>query len=120
MGRAIYVGPALILLFTLLRGWPGGWSAVLGTLIVIANFLLAGAMLSISARIGPQAYHAAALLGFLLRLGLLVGAVYLIAATVEIDRIAFGVTAVVSYLTLVVLEAVAVSRDGERGLFWPM
>jgi len=85
---------------------------------VVLNFLLAGAILSISARISLQAYHAAALIGFFLRLGLLVGAMYLIVAVVEVDRLAFGIAAVVSYLTLLVLEAVAVSQKREMGLTW--
>ena len=69
VARGIYVGPVLVLVFGLLRGWEGAWSAALGVLVVVANFLLAGAILSISARISLQAYHAAALIGFFLRLG---------------------------------------------------
>lgn len=118
VARAIYVTPPLIIVFAALGGWRGAWSAALGIAVVIANFVLAGAILSISARISLQAYHAAALLGFLLRLGLFVGAVALIAVTVDVDRLAFGISAVVSYLTLLVLEAVAVSRGEERELTW--
>ena len=94
-------------------------SAALGVVVVIANFLLAGAILSISARISLQAYHAAALIGFFLRLGLFVGAVYLIATLVEVDRIAFGISAVVAYFVLLTWEAVSISRGRERELSWP-
>ena len=118
VARAIYIGPALVLLFGLLRGWDGAWSAALGVVIVVANFLLAGAILSISLRISLQAYHAAALIGFLLRLGLFVGAVYLIATLVEVDRIAFGISAVVSYIALLSWEAVSITRDREREPSW--
>jgi hypothetical protein len=116
--RAVYLGPAVVIAFWILRGWVGAWSAAIGVVVVVLNFLLAGAMLSISARISLQAYHAAALIGFFLRLGLLVGAMYLIVAVVEVDRLAFGIAAVVSYLTLLVLEAIAISRNSERGLTW--
>lgn len=118
VARAIYIGPVLILLFWLLSGWDGAWSAALGVVVVVANFLLAGAILSISLRISLQAYHAAALIGFLLRLGLFVGAVYLIATLVEVDRIAFGISAVVSYIALLSWEAVSITRDREREPSW--
>jgi hypothetical protein len=116
--RAIYIGPVLVVLFGLLNGWDGAWSAALGVVVVVANFLLAGAILSISLRISLQAYHAAALIGFLLRLGLFVGAVYLIATMVEVDRIAFGISAVVSYIALLSWEAVSITRDREREPSW--
>jgi hypothetical protein len=118
VARGIYVGPALILLFGVLRGWEGAWSAALGVVVVIANFLLAGAILSISARISLQAYHAAALIGFFLRLVLFIGAVYLIANVVEVDRMAFGISAVVAYFTLLTWEAVAMTKDREREPSW--
>ncbi|HLF43875.1 MAG TPA: hypothetical protein VJA46_10180 [Acidimicrobiia bacterium] len=116
--RAIYVGPALVLVFGLLRGWNGAWSAALGVVMVIANFLLAGAILSISARISLQAYHAAALIGFFLRLGLFIGAVYLIAGAVEVDRLAFGISAVVAYFALLTWEAVTMTKGREREPSW--
>jgi hypothetical protein len=119
VARGIYVGPVLVLVFGLLRGWDGAWSAALGVAVVVANFLLAGAILSISARISLQAYHAAALIGFFLRLGLFVGAVYLIATLVEVDRISFGISAVVAYFALLIWEAVSISRVTERELSWP-
>lgn len=118
VARAIYIGPVLVLLFALINGWDGAWSAALGVVVVVANFLLAGAILSISLRFSLQAYHAAALIGFLLRLGLFVGAVYLIATTVEVDRIAFGISAVVSYIALLGWEAVSITRDREREPSW--
>ena len=118
VSRAIYIGPVLVLLFWLLSGWDGAWSAALGVVVVVVNFLLAGAILSISLRISLQAYHAAALIGFLLRLGLFVGAVYLIATLVEVDRIAFGISAVVGYMALLAWEAVSITRDREREPSW--
>jgi len=113
VARGIYVAPVLILLFGLLRGWDGAWSAALGVAMVVLNFLLAGAILSVSARISLQAYHAAALIGFFLRLGLFIGAVYLIANLVEVDRLAFGLSAVVAYFALLTWEAVSLSREKE-------
>jgi hypothetical protein len=118
VARAVYVGPVLILIFGLTSGWEGAWSSALGVGVVVANFLLAGAILSISAKISLAVYHAAALFGFFLRLGLMVLTVVLIAQFVPIDRLAFGITAVVAYLVLLAWEAVAVSKGRERNLDW--
>ncbi|MEX1124407.1 MAG: ATP synthase subunit I [Acidimicrobiia bacterium] len=108
--RGLYVAPVIIAIFWLTRGWQGAWSSALGLAVVVLNFLLAGAILSISARISLQAYHAAAFIGFFLRLGLFVGAVAIIANVLDVDRLAFGISAVVGYLSLLTLEAVAISR----------
>jgi hypothetical protein len=118
VGRAIYVGPVLIGVFAITGGWDGAWSSALGVAVVIANFLLAGAILSISAKISLAVYHAAALFGFFLRLGLMVLTVLLIAQFLPIDRIAFGISAVLAYLVLLSWEAVAVSKGRERNLDW--
>jgi hypothetical protein len=42
----------------------------------------------------------------------------LIAKYTPIDRLAFGITAVVTYLVLVAAEAVALSKGKERELEW--
>jgi hypothetical protein len=116
--RAVYVAPVLIAVFWMIGGWDGAWSSALGVGIVVVNFLLAGAILSISAKISLAVYHAAALFGFFLRLGLMVLTVLLIAEFLPIDRIAFGISAVAAYLVLLSWEAVAVSKGRERNLDW--
>jgi hypothetical protein len=118
VARAIYVAPILIGLFWLTRGSTGAWSAALGVALVAGNFLLAGWILSISARISLQVYHAAAIVGFLLRLGLLTLTMIVVAGLVPIDRLAFGLAAVVAYLVLIGAEAVAVAKGKERELEW--
>lgn len=117
--RAVYVAPVLVAIFWLTRGGGGALAALLGVAVVVANFLLAGAMLSISARISLAVYHAAALFGFFLRLGLIMLTMLLVVRLVEdLDRLAFGVSAVVAYLALLVWEAVAVAKGRERNLDW--
>jgi hypothetical protein len=118
VARAIYPAPVLIGLFWLTNGWNGAWSAALGVIVVVANFLLAGAILSISARISLAAYHAGALIGFFLRLGLITLTMLLIAEYTPIDRLAFGITAVVTYLGLITAEAIAMVKGKERDLEW--
>lgn len=116
--RAVVVGPVLIALFGLLRGVDGAVAAAIGVAIVAGNFLLGGALLSVAARISLGLYHAAALLGFLLRLGLIAATMLAVAAAVDVDRPALGITVVVSYLALLSWEAYAVAKGSERELEW--
>ncbi|MFP3914277.1 MAG: hypothetical protein ACLFWM_05335 [Actinomycetota bacterium] len=116
--RAVIVGPVLILSFWLIGGGQAALASTLGVAVVVGNFLLAGALLSISARISLAVYHAAALFGFFLRLGLIMLTMLGVTRVIEIDRLAFGVSAVVAYLALITWEAVAVARGRERNLDW--
>lgn len=118
VARAVIVGPTLVGLFWLLRGAAGALAAAVGVAIVVGNFLLAGAVLSVAARISLALYHAAALFGFMLRLGLIAAAMLAVARLVDIDRPSLGITVVVSYLALLAWEAVAMSRGSERELEW--
>ncbi len=116
--RAVVVGPLLVGAFWLARGASGALAAALGTVIVAGYFLLSGAMLSVAARLSLAAYHAAALLGFFLRLGLIALTMLAVARVTDVDRAALGITVVVAYLSLLGWEAVAVSRGRERELEW--
>jgi len=116
--RVIYVGPVLLAVFWATRGTDGLVGAAIGLAIVVGNFLLAGAMLSVAARISLSLYHAAALFGFFLRLGLVTLSVLIISQLVELDRLALGVTVVVAYLGLLAWEAIAVAKGAERELEW--
>ena len=108
----------MILTFALLRGVDGAVGSGIGVAVVVGNFLLAGAMLSLAIRISLAMYHAAALFGFFLRLALVILTTLLIVQVVEFDRLAFGISAVVTYMVLLVLESVAVARGRERDLDW--
>lgn len=116
--RAVYVGPVLVSIFAAARGWDGALASVLGLAVVVVNFLLAGAILAVAARISLAMYHAAALFGFFLRLALVAVTMLAIVRVVAIDRAAFGITAVVAYMVLLAWEAVAVARGRERELEW--
>ncbi|HSJ27087.1 MAG TPA: hypothetical protein VLB67_02685, partial [Acidimicrobiia bacterium] len=49
--RAIWVGPLVVAAFWFFRGFDGAWAAAVGVAVVVGNFLLAGAMLSVALRI---------------------------------------------------------------------
>lgn len=116
--RAVVVGPVIVAAAWALRGPDGAVAAGVGVAIVVANFLVSGALLSAAARISLSLYHAAALFGFLLRLVLITVVMLMVARVFDIDRVAFGIAAVVSYLVLLTLEAAAVARGGEKELEW--
>ncbi len=117
--RAVFVGPVLILVFWLIGGGDGALASLLGVAAIVVNFLLAGAILSISARISLAVYHAAALFGFFLRLGLIMLTMVVMTRSIEdLDRMAFGLSAVIAYLVLLTWEAVAVAKGRERNLDW--
>lgn len=116
--RALLVGPVVVGVAWILRGAGGGVAAALGVGIVVANFLLAGVILSRAATVSLRVYHAAALLGFVVRLGLITASMFLIASLFEVDRPAMGVAAVVAYFALLTWEAWALTRGPERELEW--
>jgi hypothetical protein len=116
--RSLFVAPPLILVFGLLRGGDGAIAAAIGVAVVVLNFLLSGWIMSLAARLSLAMYHAAALLGFVLRLGLITVTMLVVARVFDLDRLAFGITAVVAYLVLIGLEAVAVAKGRERELEW--
>ncbi|MEA2002721.1 MAG: hypothetical protein U9N84_12675 [Actinomycetota bacterium] len=116
--RAVWVAPALIAVFALLGGRLGAMSAAIGVAIVVGNFMLAGFVLSKAAAISLTLYHAAALFGFFLRLALITVVMLGVGSLMELDRMAMGISAVVSYLVLLSWEAVAVTRGEEKELEW--
>ena len=118
VARAAYLALPLVALCWLLRGPAGAAAGALGLIIVVLNLWVAGKALSLAMRVSLTMYHAAALVGFFLRMALIAGTMLLVVRFVEIDRLAFGVSAVLSYLALIVLEAVSMMRDQERKLDW--
>ena len=116
--RAIVVAPIAMLVFGLFRGWEGAVAALIGVVVVVVNFVFSGYLMSYAARISLSLYHAAALFGFFIRLGLITLSLLLIGAVTDIDRLALGITVVVSYLVLLSWEAVALVNGAERDLQW--
>ena len=116
--RVAVVGPLVIGGAWAIRGVDGAIAAAIGVAVVVANFLASGLILSLAARLSLGAYHAAALFGFVLRLAAITVTMLLVARLFDIDRRAFGVAVVVSYLVLLTLEAAAVARGDERELEW--
>ena len=108
--RAVLIGPLVVAAAWLLGDAAAALAGAIGVAVVVGNFLLAGEILSRAARVSMKAYHAAALLGFVVRLALITVTMLLIASVFEIDRPAMGISAVVAYMTLLTWEAWAMKE----------
>lgn len=109
--RVLLVGVPIAAVWWALRGVAGGLSAAGGVAIVAGNYLLTGAVLSRAARVSLGFLHGAALVGFVLRMGLIAGTMLAAAALLPVDRVALGISAVVAYLAALIWEAAVVARD---------
>jgi hypothetical protein len=116
--RAVWIAPPLIAIFWFFGGGLGALSSAIGIAIVVGNFVLAGLVLSKAAAVSLKLYHAAALVGFFLRLTLIMLVMLVTAQVIEVDRLAMGISAVVSYLVLLSWETVAVTRGETKELEW--
>ena len=102
--RSLVVAPILIAIFAITGGWLGAVSAAIGVAIVVANFVLAAALLAGSARISPALMMFAALFGYLVRLSLIFLAIWLVRDASWIELVPFGITVIVSHLGLLLWE----------------
>jgi hypothetical protein len=109
--RAAMLGPVLVLVFGLIWGLDGAVSTLYGLAIVLANFVMAAAMLSYAARISPALLMFAALFGFLIRLTLVFAAVWFVVDASWVDLVPLGITIVVTHLGLLLWETRFVSAS---------
>lgn len=109
--RGIWAVPVLVLVFGLIWGVPGAISTAFGIAIVSVNFALAAALMSWSARISVAAMGAAAMFGFLIRLGLIFAAVLLVKDAWWVDLIPLCITLIVTHLGLLFWEMRYVSAS---------
>ncbi len=116
--RAWWIAGLIIAGLFLVRGPEGAAAAAVGVVAVVANFWLAGLLLAFAAKISLALYHAAALFGFFLRLGLLTAVILGISQVVDLDRVALAIAAVGCHLALLGFEAWAVASGRERELDW--
>jgi hypothetical protein len=109
--RAALVAPALLLVGLLGWGVDGALSAGYGLVLVVANFAIAAGLLVWAAPISLGVFMGAALFGYLLRLGLLFGAVVLVRDAGWVELWPLGLTIVVTHLGLLAWEARSVSAS---------
>jgi hypothetical protein len=102
--RGLVVAPVLIAVCGVIWGGDGVWSAAYGIAIVLVNFALASALIAMSARISLGLMMGVTLFGYLIRLGLIFLAVYLVKDAGWISLPALGATIIVTHLGLLVWE----------------
>jgi hypothetical protein len=102
--RGLVAAPVIIAVCGVIWGGDGAWSAAYGIAIVLANFLLAAAIIATTARISVATIMGGVLFGYLFRLGLIFLAVWLVKDAAWISRPALGVTIIVTHLGLLVWE----------------
>lgn len=108
--RMVIVGPLALAIFGVVRGLRGAIAAAIGLAIVVGYYLLSGMLMSRLARISLGAYHAGALFGFVARLGLTAATMLAVAALLEVDRLALGLTVISTYLAILLWEAARLGR----------
>ena len=114
--RGVIVAPILIGVCALIWGADGAWSAAYAIGLVLVNLILSAALISGSARISLGLLMAATLFGYLIRLGLITLAVFLVKDAAWISRPALGATIIVTHLGLLVWElkyvAISLAHSG--------
>jgi hypothetical protein len=102
--RGLVVAPLLIAVCAVIWGGDGAWSAAYGIGLVLANFAIAAGTIAMAARISLGLLMAATLFGYLIRLGLIFVAVYLVRDASWISLPALGATIIVTHLGLLFWE----------------
>jgi hypothetical protein len=109
--RALPVAPILIGLCAAVWGVAGAASSAYGIVLVVANFVFAAWMLGAAARINYALLMAAALFGYLLRLGLIFLAVLAVEDMSWVEPGALGLTLIATHLGLLAWELKYVSAS---------
>jgi hypothetical protein len=102
--RALPLIPLLLLVDALGWGVPGVCAGAYAIVIVLANLSLSAALLAYAARISLALVMAAAMFGFLVRLGLIFLAVLAVKDASWINLWALGLTLIVTHLGLLFWE----------------
>jgi hypothetical protein len=102
--RGLIVAPLMIALCLVIWGLDGALSSAYGIAIVLANFALAARLISYTAPISLGLMMGAILFGYLVRLGLIFAAVWLVRDAAWISFPALGTTIIVTHLGLLVWE----------------
>ncbi len=102
--RGLLVAPILIAICGVIWGGDGAWSAAYGIVLVLANFAIAAGLIAMTVRISIALLMAATLFGYLIRLGLIFLAVYLVKDASWISLPALGATIIVTHLGLLFWE----------------
>jgi hypothetical protein len=102
--RGLIVAPVIVAICWFVWGSQGAWSSAYAIALVLVNFALAAGLIAGAARISMALMLGAILFGYLLRLGLIFLAVWLVKDSSWISLPALGATIIVTHLGLLVWE----------------
>lgn len=109
--RGLWAAPVLAGAAALGWGFHGALSAAYAIALVCANFPVAAALITTTARISLGLMMGAVLFGYLIRLGLLFVAVWLVKDAAWMALVPFGLTLIVTHLGLLFWETRYVSAS---------
>jgi hypothetical protein len=109
--RALPAVPVVVAVAALAWGWAGALSALYAVVLVLANFVVAAALLAWTARISLSLMMGAALFGYLVRLALITAAVVLVRDAGWVELVPLGLTLVSFHLGLLFWETRYVSAS---------
>jgi hypothetical protein len=109
--HAAWIAPILVLACGAVWGLPGAAGALYGIAIVVVNFLLSAALITVTARISLALMMGAVLFGYLLRLGLVLVAFLAVRNADWVNLWALGLTVIVTHLGLLFWELRYVSAS---------
>ena len=102
--RGLIVAPLLIAVCGFIWGLDGAFSSAYGIGIVLLNFALSATLVAVTARISLGLMMGAVLFGYLIRLGLIFLAVFLVKDAGWISLPALGATIIITHLGLLIWE----------------
>jgi hypothetical protein len=109
--RAVWIVPVVAIVGALGWGAAGAASAIFGLAIAVANLVLSAYLLAWSARISHGLLMATALFGYLIRLALIFGAVWLVKDQSWVELWPLGLSLILCHLGLLFWELRFVSAS---------
>jgi hypothetical protein len=100
----------------LFSGWDAAWSAAIGAAVVFANFAVHGLSLARAARVSIVALGATAMVGFVVRLGVIVALMAGLRQLAFFSPLAFGLAVVPWTVLLLAYELKLYARGVGRDL----
>ncbi|MDA3038391.1 MAG: ATP synthase subunit I [Actinomycetota bacterium] len=109
--RGFLSSPLLVLVCAAIWGGYGALSSAYAIVIVLANFAVSAGIIAGGSKISYVALLTGALFGYLIRLGLIFGAVFLVRDTTWVVLPALGLSIIVAHLGLLIWETKYISMS---------
>lgn len=109
--RGAIVGPLLVGVGAAIWGVPGAGAVAYALGLVLVNFWLSAAIIAATSRISLALLMAGVMFGFLLRLGLIFLAVWLVRDVGWVNMLALGIAIIVTHLGLLAWELKYISAS---------